>query len=384
MNPESERKNSIDLVAARAKLAGEGGKRFWQSLEELSDTQQYRNFLENEFPGNAEKDSDGINRRDVLRLMAASAAMAGLGACTKLPTEKIVPYVHPPEEIVAGRPLFYASSMPHAGAATGVLVESHMGRPTKIEGNPDHPGSLGGTDVFMQASILDLYDPDRSQTVIHEGRVSTWSDFAAAMGNARTRLAPKGSGLRILTETVISPTLGAQIRTLLSQFPEAKWHQYEPCNGDGAREGARLAFGKPVNSVYHFDQADVILSLDADFLTSGLGHVRYARDFSSRRDLSAGPSSKLNRLYVAESMTTSTGVLADHRLAVRSADIDDLARQIAAAAGIAVAPSVNASAKIPSRWVDAVWRDLSAHRGASLVVAGEQQPPFVHALSPRD
>ena len=203
--------------------------------------------------------------------MAASAAMAGLGACTKLPTEKIVPYVHPPEEIVAGRPLFYASSMTHAGAATGVLVESHMGRPTKIEGNPEHPGSLGGTDVFMQASILNLYDPDRSQTVIHEGRVSTWSDFSAAMGNARTGLAPKGSGLRLLTETVISPTLGAQIRTLLSQFPEAKWHQYESCNGDGAREGARLAFGKPVNSVYHFDQADVILSLDADFLTSGPG-----------------------------------------------------------------------------------------------------------------
>ena len=381
MNQESERKNSIDLVAARAKLAGDGGKRFWQSLEELSDTKEYRNFLENEFPGNAEKDSEGINRRDVLRLMAASAAMAGLGACTKLPTEKIVPYVHPPEEIVAGRPLFYASSMPHAGAATGVLVESHMGRPTKIEGNPEHPGSLGGTDVFMQASILDLYDPDRSQTVIHEGRVSTWSDFAAAMGNARTRLAPKGAGLRILTETVISPTLGAQIQKLLSQFPEAKWHQYEPCNGDGAREGARLAFGKPVNSVYHFDRADVILSLDADFLTSGPGHVRYTRDFSSRRDLSAGPSSRLNRLYVAESMTTSTGVMADHRLAVRSADIDDLARQVAAAAGIAVAPSVNASAKIPSGWVDAVWRDLSAHRGACLVVAGEQQPPFVHALA---
>src|SRR5579863_113926 len=248
-----------------------------------------------------------------------------------------------------------------------------MGRPTKIEGNPEHPGSLGGTDVFMQASILDLYDPDRSQTVIHEGRVSTWSDFVAAMGNARTRLAPKGAGLRVLTETVISPTLGAQIKKLLSQFTEVKWHQYEPCNGDGAREGARLAFGKPVNSVYHFDQADVILSLDADFLTSGPGHVRYARDFSSRRDLSAGPASKLNRLYVAESMTTSTGVMADHRLAVRSSDIDDLSRQIAASAGIAVPPSVNASTKIPSGWVSAVWRDLSAHRGSSLVVAGEQQ-----------
>ena len=380
MNPDTDSKNSIDLVAARAKLAGEGGRRFWQSLEELSDTKQYRNFLENEFPANAEKDAGGFNRRDVLKLMAASAAMAGLSACTKLPTEKIVPYVHPPEEVVAGRPLFYASSMPQAGGAAGVLVESHMGRPTKIEGNPEHPGSLGGTDVFMQASILNLYDPDRSQTVMYEGHVKSWSDFAAEMSNYRTRLTPKGAGMRLLTRTVISPTLGAQIRSLRTQFPEAKWHQYDPCGGDSAREGARLAFGRPVNSVYHFDQADVILSLDSDFLTSGPGHVRYARDFASRRNLSAGPSSKLNRLYVAESMTTSTGAVSDHRLALRSMDIDDLARQLAAAAGVAVAPSANATGKIPSEWVSAVWRDLSAHRGSSLVIAGEQQPPFVHAL----
>ena len=201
------------------------------------------------------------------------------------------------------------------------------------------------------------------------------------MGNARTGLAPKGSGLRLLTETVISPTLGAQIRSLAFTVPRSEMAPIRVLQRRRRREGARLAFGKPVNSVYQFDQADVILSLDADFLTSGPGHVRYTRDFSSRRDLSAGPSSRLNRLYVAESMTTSTGVMADHRLAVRSADIDDLARQVAAAAGIAVPPSVNASGKIPSGWVNAVWRDLSAHRGSSLVVAGEQQPPFVHALA---
>ena len=245
--------------------------------------------------------------------------MAGLSACTKLPTEKIVPYVRPPEEILAGRPLFYATSLFQAGVATGVLVESHMGRPTKIEGNPEHSGSLGGTDVYTQAEILNLYDPDRSQTVIHEGRVSTWSDFAAEMGNRRTSLSPnKGAGMRILTKTVTSPTLGAQMRALLAQFPGAKWHQYEVCSGDSVREGARLAFGRPVNTVYHFDQADVIVSLDADFLTCGAGHVRYARDFASRRDLSAGAASNLNRLYVAESMPTSTGAMADHRLPLRA------------------------------------------------------------------
>src|ERR1700689_400408 len=172
MNKDSTPKNSIDLASVRAKLAGESAPRFWQSIEEVSDTKEFRHFLEHEFPGKESKDSDGVNRRDVLKLMAASAAMAGLSACTKLPPEKIVPYVHPPEEIVAGRPLFYATSMPQAGVATGLLVESHMGRPTKIEGNPEHPGSLGGTDVFAQAATLGMYDPDRSQTVVLEGPIS--------------------------------------------------------------------------------------------------------------------------------------------------------------------------------------------------------------------
>jgi MoCo/4Fe-4S cofactor protein with predicted Tat translocation signal len=381
MNEDSTPKNSIDLAAVRAKLAGGNAPRFWQSIEEVSDTKEFRHFLEHEFPGKESKDSDGVNRRDVLKLMAASAAIAGLSACTKLPSEKIVPYVHPPEEIVAGRPLFYATSFAESGVATGALVESHMGRPTKIEGNPEHPGSLGGTDVFMQASILNLYDPDRSQTVMYEGRVSAWSDFAAAMGNMRTLIASESAGMRILTKTITSPTLGAQIKALVTQYPGTKWHQYEPCMGDSVREGSRLAFGRPVNTVYHFDQADVIVSLDADFLSSGPGHTRYAREFGSRRDLSAGPSSKLNRLYVAESMATNTGAVSDHRLPVRSTDIDDLARQLAAAAGVAVAPSTNASGKIPAEWVGAVSRDLAAHRGSSIVIAGEQQPPFVHALA---
>src|SRR5271154_3746894 len=155
MSQDSNTNNAVDLAAVRAKLEREGGRRLWQSLEELSDTPKFRDFLENEFPANAEKDS-GINRRDVMKLMAASAAMAGLGACTKLPTEKIVPYVRPPEEIIPGRPLFYATSMQLAGVAAGLLVKSNMGRPTKIEGNPEHPGSLGGTDVFAQASVLTL------------------------------------------------------------------------------------------------------------------------------------------------------------------------------------------------------------------------------------
>src|SRR3984893_3805441 len=373
---------AMDLAALRAKLAQENGKRFWQSLEELSETKEYREFLENEFPHDPEKDPQGLNRRDVLKLAAASAALAGLSACTKLPTQKIVAYVKAPEEIGGGKPLFYATSMPLAGVASGLLVESHMGRPTKIEGNPEHPGSRGGTDVFTQASILGLYDPDRSQTVVFEGRLSRWTDFTAAMGNARTSLAAKGSGMRLLTRTVTSPTLGAQIRGLLEKYPEARWHQYEVCGGDSVRGGTRLAFGKPINPVYHFEQADVVVSLASDFLASGAGHVRYTRDFSSRRDLAAGPSSRLNRLYVVESMPTNTGAMADHRLPLRASEIEDFARQLAAIVGVSVPARTNTStANVPANWMTALGRDLSSHRGSSLIIAGEEQPPFVHALA---
>jgi MoCo/4Fe-4S cofactor protein with predicted Tat translocation signal len=380
MSQDSTPKNSIDLIAAKAKLEREGGKRMWQSLEELSDTKEYRDFLHNEFPANADKNDD-INRRDVMKLMAASAAMAGLSACTKLPTEKIVPYVRPPEEIVPGRPLFYATSMQQAGVALGLLVESHMGRPTKIEGNTEHPGSQGGTDVFAQASILNLYDPDRLKAVLHEGVLSNWNEFANEMKTVGMNFGSKGAGVRVLTGTVTSPTFGAQLKKLLAQFPEAKWHQYEPSGGDSVREGTRMAFGRPLNPVYHFEQADVIVSLDSDFLTTGAGHTRYTRDFSKRRDLSAGASSKLNRLYVAEPMPTSTGSMADHRLRLRAADVEAFARQLAAAVGVSVPPDAAASPKVPADWVSAIGRDLSQHRGTSLVIAGDYQPPFVHALA---
>jgi molybdopterin-containing oxidoreductase family iron-sulfur binding subunit len=380
MSSDTKTNQSIDFDAVRAKLAQSGGKRFWQSLDELAETKEYREFLENEFPANEDKEPNGIDRRGVLKLMAASAAMAGLSACTKLPTQKIVPYVKPPEEIIPGKPLFYATSMPLGGVGTGVLVESHMGRPTKIEGNSEHPGSLGGTDVFAQASVLTLYDPDRSQTVMYEGRISSWGAFVAAIGNVKSQSAPKGTGLRILTETVTSPTLAAQIRAVLEKFPEAKWHQYEPCNSDAVREGTRLAFGKPLNPVYRFDKADVIVSLDSDFLSSGPGHVRYAREFSSRRAIE-GPSSNLNRLYVAECMPTSTGAVADHRRPIASGDIQVIGYALADAVGVHGLNSEVINHPMCREWLPAVARDLERHRGSSIVIAGEQQPPFVHALA---
>jgi MoCo/4Fe-4S cofactor protein with predicted Tat translocation signal len=380
-NPNTPDPNSIDLAAVRAKLAEAGQKHFWQSLEELSETKEYREFLEHEFPHDTAKNPEGIDRRDVLKLAAASAALAGLSACTKLPTEKIVPYVRPPEEIIPGRPLFYATSMQLAGVAAGLLVESNMGRPTKIEGNPEHPGSLGGTDVFSQASVLTLYDPDRSQTVIHEGRIASWDAFAAAMADAAGQQSPKGTGLRILTESVTSPSLTAQLRAILTQFPEAKWHQYEQCGRDSVREGAKLAFGKPVNSVYKFDKADVIVSLDADFLTIGAGHVRYAREFSSRRSMES-PSSNPNRLYVVECMPTSTGAMADHRKPARPSEVAGFAAHLAAELGVGSASGASSATQgISAEWTRAVAKDLQQHRGSSLVVAGDEQPAYVHALA---
>src|SRR6201998_2768954 len=214
----SESKTPLDFEAIAARLKRDGAQRMWHSLEEVACTPEYEVFLHDEFPNDPEKESKlskhGLNRREVLKLMAASAALSGLTACTKLPTEKIVPYVRAPEEVIPAKPLFYATSMMDRGVAIGLLVESHMGRPTKAEGNPDHPGSLGSSNIFCQASVLSLWDPDRSQTVLREGRISDWPAFLAIANELRGTLASsKGEGLRILTETTSSPTFAAQMRS---------------------------------------------------------------------------------------------------------------------------------------------------------------------------
>jgi molybdopterin-containing oxidoreductase family iron-sulfur binding subunit len=333
--------------------------------------------------GEAANEVNTIGRREVLKLMAASAALAGLTACTKLPTEKIVPYAQQaPEEFIPGKPLFYATAMPFGGVGTGLLVESHMGRPTKVEGNPGHPASLGAADVFAQASVLDLYDPDRSQVAVRNGRIGSWSVFLTAMDELRLQLAGgKGAGFRLLTETVTSPALADQIDALLTQFPSAKWHQFEPCGRDAARQGSRLAFGEYVNTVYRFDQADVILSLDSDFLSFGPGSLRYAHDFAGKRRIFDSQLT-MNRLYVVESTPSATGAMADHRLPLRASDLEAFARLVAEGLGIKALPGAPPEfSNLPADWVAALIRDLQQHRGASLVVAGDQQPPVLHVLA---
>ena len=370
----------IDIQSLRTRLEGSRGREYWRSLEAVSETPEFKEFLHREFPQNASEWLDPVGRRGFLKLMGASLTLAGVTACTRQPDEAIVPYVRQPEELVPGKPLFYATAMPFAGAGIGLLVENHEGRPTKIEGNPDHPTSRGATDLFAQASILDLYDPDRSQTITHLGEIRTFEAFAGALKEVLTgQQSSRGSGLRILSETVTSPTLNAQIDDLLGRFPQAKWVQWEPFSRHNAREGSRLAFGEYVDAQYAIDKADVVLSLDADFLCAGANGLTHARAFASRRRLE-GDKASFIRLYAVESSPSNTGTKADHRLPLRASEIEGFARAVAAHVGVAAGGAAAAPAAAQN-WMAALVKDLQAARGRSLVIAGDSQPPVVHALA---
>jgi MoCo/4Fe-4S cofactor protein with predicted Tat translocation signal len=371
-----------DLSEIRSRVRGTGGKQYWRSLEELAETPEFQEYLHREFPENATEWIDPVGRRSFLKLMGASLALAGVNtACTTQPDELIVPYVRQPEEEIPGRPLFFSTAMTLGGVATGLIVESHEGRPTKVEGNPDHPGSLGATDLYAQGSLLTLYDPDRSQSILQLGEIRPWSAFITAMrAGLSAQQATKGAGLRILTETVASPTLAAQLQQVIAANPAAKWIQWEPVPAaDNSRAGLRAALGQYAQPVYDFTRADVVVSLDADFLSSeGAANLRYARQFSSRRRVDADPD-RLNRLYVIEPTPSVTGMSADHKLPLKASAIDGFTRAIAGKLGVA-----GASGTAPEgadAYVNAIAEDLQAHKGTSLVLAGEAQPPQVHALA---
>ncbi len=374
---ENEPTSRIDFEEARARLAGKKGKEYWRSLEELSDTPEFQLWVEDEFPNR--RGLADLDRRTFLKYMGASVALAGLAGCRGmfLDEAKVVPYVKMPEELVPGKPLFYATTMPLYGFGFGVLVESHEGRPTKIEGNPDHPASLGSARSMVQASVLGLYDPDRSQNVSAKGDLSNWDGFLVTARKAlEDQKASKGSGVRILTDTVTSPTLAGQIKEFLAAYPAAKWHQYEPLARDNAYEGAKLAFGQPVNTVFDFKRAKVVVSLDADFLNDMPGSVLYAREFTDGRRIQGGNTS-MNRLYAFESTPTITGAYADHRWGVKPSQIAAIAMAINAGLG---GGSPGAPTGVTSESLSAIIKDLKANRGASVVVAGDHQPASVHAL----
>jgi len=372
-------KEKLDLNAVRERIdyatahdaAEKTGPEYWRSLEELAGTPDFQEALHREFPKGASEWVDSVSRRGFLKVMGASLGLAGMTGCVRLPLEPIVPYVRQPEGVIPGRPMYYATAMTLGGYANPLLVESHLGRPTKIEGNDKHPASLGGTDIFAQASLLTMYDPDRSQTVTSMGDVRSWQGFLSAIrGPLTAQKGMQGAGIRILTTTVTSPTLADQLRNFLKIYPQAKWHVYEPVNRDNVLEGAKLAFGQPVETRYDFSKADVIVSLDADFLYAGFpGNVKYIRDFASRRDPDSG---NMNRLYVIESTPTTTGAKADHRLPARASMIEAFARVLAYNGEI--------SAEYEG-FIKSLVADLEAHQGSSVVLAGGHQPPVVHAIA---
>jgi len=374
--------------AARAASTPEfAAARQWRSLSELADDGSFLEEVSQAVSGvrGAIHGLDDASRRKFMTVMGASFALAGVAGCSVQPAELIIPYVEQPEDIVPGKAMFFATAAVVGGDGVGLLVESHMGRPTKIEGNPTHPASLGATDALAQAEMLTLYDPDRSQIVIHEGRADTWERFLAFAVDLRARkLANKGKGFRILTQTVTSPALADQLNRLLETMPEAKWHSYEPVTRDAARRGAELAFGEPLEPVPHFDKADVVVSLDADFLSWGPGRIHHARAFADRRspDVESAAETTMNRLYVIEPTPTITGAMADHRLPLAARDVSQAARALAKALEVEGATDADANRLAGHEaWFSTLAADLKAHRGKSLVIVGEGQPAEVHALA---
>jgi len=373
--------SKMELAEAKDKLArAKSGPQYWRCLEELAQTDGFFEMLHREFPRQASVWPESSSRRDFLKLMSASMALAGLAGCVKIPLQPIVPYVRQPNEVVLGNPLFFASAMPFGAYGTPVLVESHEGRPTKIEGNPEHPAGLGGSDVFAQASILDMYDPDRSQIITYLGQLRTWSDYSLALkGALNSQNALKGAGLRILSSPTSSPTMATLMDQVQAAYPESKWIQWEPVNRDNVRAGSMMAFGEYVETRYNLEKAEIILSLDGDFLSSGYpGFVYYARQFAARRNPDL--KEKMVRFYSIQGTPTNTSGKADHRLPVRASEVELMARAVAAGLGAGGATAGNLTPQ-QRTWIAALVKDLQAHKGAAVVIPGDNQPPAVHALA---
>ncbi|MGC1297471.1 MAG: TAT-variant-translocated molybdopterin oxidoreductase [Alloacidobacterium sp.] len=383
--PVEKKPEGLTLEDVRKKLSGKTGKKYWRSLEELADKPGFGEMLSREFPQQASEWIDPVSRRGFLKLAGASLALAGLSGCTKQPDEAIYPYIKAPEDLVLGKPMYFATAFPFPTGAVPVLVKSDAFRPIKIDGNPEHPYIKGGSDPFTQGTLLDLYDPDRSQHIIYRGETRTWVTFQAAW---RSALADKksagGAGVYFLSGTVTSPTLAAQWKKAQATFPNAKWIQYDAVNRDSACAASKAAFGDYLDAQYKLDVADVILSLDADFLSGAVqpGFHKLAKDYANRRRLdgaSSGQGAEMNRLYVVESWTTTTGLKAEHRLALRASDIGPFA---AALAGTLVSGSASYSGSDDAKkYLAAVAKDLKANAGKCLVIPGEQQSAQVHAAA---
>lgn len=354
------------------------GKKYWRSLDHLADSPQFRAWAEREFQDGASEMLAGGSRRTLLKLMAAGFGLAGLTACRR-PVENIMPMSKGIEGYVHGRPVHYATVTSTGGAATGLIVESNDGRPTKVEGNPRHPFSLGATNAHQQALVLDLYDPDRAKEVQRAGVRSSWDEFGAWWKEESGKLGD-GAGLRILAERSSSPTLNAVKAEIVKKYPKSAWVEYESVSFDQPLLGAEMAFGQPLTAHYSYDKADVVVALDCDFLGLDAQTILPVKQFSSRRRLEEGRA--MNRLYAAEANFTITGGMADHRLRARVSDIGALALALAKELNVSGAELkvLGGDSAKDRKFIAAAARELAAAKGKSIVVAGPRQPAAVHAV----
>jgi len=381
MSETNHSSQPVDLAEIRAKLQSSSGRQYWKSLEEVAGTPEFQDILQHEFPSESDTFTDPVGRRHFLTIMGASLALAGVTGCTRQPTEYILPFAAQPEETVPGVPRYFATAMPFGCIGEPLLAECHQNRPTKLEGNPDHPLSLGATSVQAQASVLNMYDPDRLRTVVTNHRDSSWTAFTPEFRRQAALQAQKrGSGLRILSGSSTSPTFQAAMGRVMDRFPEAVWHQWEPVNRDAAVAASEACFGQVLDAHYDLKAAKVILSLDADFLSNTPDSVRSLRDFANGRQVENGQAD-MNRLYVAEAAPSVTGASADHRLRLKASEVEVFAAALAERLGIATGVSVPALSEKATAWIEPLAADLQRAGATSVVIAGDQQTPGVHALA---
>jgi len=373
----------LTLAEVQAKLEGKTGRRFWKDLDSLAETESFQELMAEEFPrqaGSTNEWVDPVSRRGFMKVMGASFALAGLAGCTKQPDEPIYPYVKQPEDLVLGTSMFFATAHPFPTGALPLLVKSDAFRPIKLEGNPEHPVVKGKSDAITQATLLGLYDPDRSQHVIYRGETSSFGKFQNDFATA-AKATSGGQGIYFLSETITSPTLAVQWKQLQAKYPQAKLIQWEPVNADSARAASKAAFGEYVDAQYKLEEADVILSLDADFL-GGIAHPGFlplAAAYAERHRYEAGKT--MNRLYVVETMPTVTGMKAEHRLGLKPSDVVEFAQGLAQLASGTSTSDLWSSSPDSRKFAHALLSDLQKNKGKVVVIPGEQAPAAVHAAA---
>jgi molybdopterin-containing oxidoreductase family iron-sulfur binding subunit len=362
----------MTLAAVREELKAVKGKRYWRSIDELADTPDFQAAVEKEFPNSAQEWVDPVSRRGFMKLMGASMALAGIAGCAKQPDEPIYPYVKAPEDLILGKPMYFATAHPFVTGAVPLLVKTDQFRPIKIDGNPEHPYNQGSSDPFTQGALLDLYDPDRSKHVTFRGEDREWAEFAQQL-RLKAAASKDGTGIYFLSSTITSPTLARQWKAVQAAYPKATLVQYDP-----AVAGTSLAQGENVQ--YSLADADVIVSLDADFLSGASfpGFHALVREYAKRRK----DPSLLNRLYAIESTPTTTGLKAEHRLGLRASEIPAFAAELAKAVGV---PGIESPAYAwtdeQKKFLAAVAKDLKAHTGKCVVIPGLYQDPTVAGMA---